>query len=148
MAIDYEGLVQEALRGVVRSILLDVAQNGLEDPSHLYVTFRTDYPGVDLPSFVKDENPEEVTIVLQHQFWDLQVLETGFAVMLSFQDTPYRIRVPFYALLSVMDPGIPFGLQFTPPLLDELLTENSELSSGSEEVAGDNVVSLDAFRRK
>lgn len=155
MAIDYEGFVQEALRGVIRRILSDVARDGLEDPNHFYITFRTDYPGVDLPAFVKEENPEDVTIVLQHQFWDLQVTEEAFTVMLSFQDTPHRVRVPFYTLLSFMDPSIRFGLQFTPPSLEEVggipKTEQAVSSQGPEtplKPMTDNVVSLDAFRRK
>ena len=153
MDIDYEGYVQEALRGVVRRILGDVARDGLEDPTHFYVTFRTDYPGVHLPDFVKEENPEDVTIVLQHQFWDLQVADDAFTVMLSFQDTPFRVRVPFYALLSFMDPSSRFGLQFTPPPLENLgeplLQKASETADGQEEPPQEGkVISLDAFRRK
>jgi hypothetical protein len=145
MTIDYEGLVQEAMRGVVRRILQDVSKTGLEDPNHFYVTFKTDYPGVSLPGFVKDENPEEVTIVLQHQFWDLQVGHDSFSVMLSFQDTPHQVRVPFDALMSFVDPSFRFGLHFTPPVPGEEI----ESPGAPEEVSKKGtVLSLDAFRRK
>jgi len=155
MTIDYERYVQAALQGAVRQILSDVARDGLQEPNHFYVTFRTDYPGVDLPSFVFEENPEDVTIVLQHQFWDLAVTSQAFSVKLYFQDTLYTIRVPFYALVSFMDPGSRFGLQFTPCPLEEL-KENDHLSEKNPSVAWDTasepregkVLSLDAFRRK
>jgi hypothetical protein len=156
MGIDYEGLVQEGLRGVVKRILTDVARDGLEDPNHFYITFRTDYPGVDLPDSVREENPEDVTIVLQHQFWDLEVGDEAFTVMLSFQETPYKVRVPFYTLLSFMDPGLRFGLQFTPPPIENFsdhgvkgpATPLSKKPLPVPVTDGSNVVSLDAFRKK
>jgi len=153
MRIDYERYVQEALQGVVRRILSEVAHSGVKDPHHFYITFRTRYPGVDLPDFVVEENPDDVTIVLQHQFWDLEVTDKAFRVKLYFQEHVYNICVPFYALLSFMDPESRFGLQFTPPSLEELacvvdlpLTPRSE--SLDQTPKEGKVVFLDAFRPK
>ncbi len=147
MAVDYEKLLQDALRGVVRKILKEVAEKGREDPNHFYITLQTTYPGVQLPDFVKEENPEEVTLVLEHQFWDLSVEKDAFTVMLSFQDTPHKVRVPFCALLSFMDPSVRFGLQFTPPSLEDLELTPSDIQEVATDQSG-KVVSLDAFRRK
>ena len=163
MGFDYERIVQDGLRRVVRSVLQEVSQRGLEDPHHFYISFRTDYPGVELPAFVKRANPEEITVVLQHQFWDLSVSDDSFSVVLSFQDTPHKIRVPFYAVLSFMDPGVRFGLHFTPPPPDEaagLATDLDVHAAPATEPAsetpphvpvtdGSNVISLlDRFRKK
>jgi hypothetical protein len=115
MSWDYEEQVQAALRGVVRDVLRQVQEEGLGDQRHFYVSVQTSFPGVEFPGFVQKANPNEITIVLQHQFWDLDVSEEGFSVTLTFQDKPYRVHVPFDALVSFMDPGVQFGLHFTPP---------------------------------
>lgn len=115
MSFDYESLVQEGLRGVVRTLLQKTANNGLPEQHHFYISLRTSYPGVKVPETVKRANPQEVTIVLQHQFWDLKVFENSFSVMLSFQGVPQQVVAPFHALLSFVDPSTRFGLHFTPP---------------------------------
>jgi len=128
MTFQYEHRVQEALRKVVHDILVEVSQKGLPEPHHFYISLRTNYPGVRFPESIKKTNPKEVTVVLQHQFWDLKVDEKGFAVVLTFQDIPQTIYVPFDALLSFMDPGVRFGLHFTPP---PVLQEAGDLNDPS-----------------
>lgn len=151
--MEYEELVQEALRAVVKRVLKHTEENGLSGPHHFYISFATNFPGVEVPDFLRETNPEEVTIVLQHQFWDLKVEESFFTVSLSFQDVPQKIRVPFYALISFMDPGVKFGLQFT-PVLPEILPaglsqENSSIAPPKESSPKEgNVIALDLFRNK
>ena len=113
--IRYDLLVQDALRAVVRRVLTDVARDGLPGEHHLYVSFDTRAPGVRLSPRLKEKYPEEMTIVLQHQFWDLIVAEQFFEVGLSFNGIPERLHVPFDALKGFFDPSVKFGLQFEPP---------------------------------
>ncbi|MCS0503858.1 SspB family protein [Ancylobacter mangrovi] len=112
--IRYDLLVQDALRAVVRRVLNDVAQDGLPGDHHLYISFDTCAPGVRLSPRLKEKYPEEMTIVLQHQFWDLIVSETFFEVGLSFNGIPERLHVPFSSLKGFFDPSVKFGLQFEP----------------------------------
>ena len=110
--IRYDLLAQEALRGVLRRVLADVARNGLPGEHHFYVTFDTGAPGVKASERLKSEHPQEMTIVLQHQFWDLTVTEDGFEVGLSFKGIPERLEIPFEAVKGFFDPSVQFGLQF------------------------------------
>ena len=115
MAIDhirYDVLAQAALRGVVRTVLADVAQRGLPGEHHFKITFATGAPGVRLSERMRAEYPHEMTIVLQHQFWDLTVGEDLFEVGLSFGGIPERITVPFAAVTAFLDPAVQFGFQF------------------------------------
>ncbi|MBS9479151.1 hypothetical protein KIP89_18750 [Ancylobacter sp. VKM B-3255] len=112
--IRYDLLVQDALRAVVRRVLTDVARDGLPGDHHLYVSFDTTAPGVRLSPRLKERYPEEMTIVLQHQFWDLIVTEPYFEVGLSFNGIPERLHVPFDSLKGFFDPSVKFGLQFEP----------------------------------
>lgn len=112
---DYPRMIHEALRGVVRLALTEVAEDGLEGDHHFYVGFRTDHPGVRMPGFLQKLHPEEITIILQNQFWDLVVEEDAFAVTLTFDGRRHRITVPFAAIESFADPGAPFGLRFDVP---------------------------------
>ncbi len=112
--IRYDLLVQDALRSVVRRVLTDVARDGLPGDHHLYVSFDTRASGVRLSPRLKERYPEEMTIVLQHQFWDLIVSELFFEVGLSFNGIPERLHVPFAALKGFFDPSVKFGLQFEP----------------------------------
>lgn len=111
--IDYGQLVEAALRTVVRDVLRQFAAGEVPPPHHFYVTFRTDHPGVQIPDYLHSRYPSEMTIVLQHQFWDLTVEDNGFGVTLSFNDQPERLVIPFEALRVFADPGVEFGLQFT-----------------------------------
>ena len=105
-------LVQEALRGVVRQVLSDVARNGLQGEHHFFITFKTDTPGLRLSGRMRERYPDEMTVILQHQFWGLSVMEAGFEVGLSFNGTPERLFVPFSAITMFQDPSVTFGLKF------------------------------------
>jgi uncharacterized protein len=113
--IDYEGLAQEAMRGVVRKVLARAAKSGLPGDHHFYVSFDTEAPGVSLSRRLKEKYPHEMTIVLQHRFWDLIVSEDRFEVKLTFDGIPERLIVPFDALKVFFDPSVRFGLQFEDP---------------------------------
>jgi hypothetical protein len=108
----YDLMVQEALKGVVRKILTEAGRDGLPGDHHFYVTFRSTAPGVRLSQRLRDKHPEEMTIVLQHQFWDLNVSEHSFEVGLSFSGVPERLLVPFDAITTFFDPSVQFGLKF------------------------------------
>ena len=110
--IRYDLLVQEALKGVVRKVLTDATVTGLPGDHHFYVSFRTNDPGVRISQRLREKYPEEMTIVLQHQFWDLAVTEHTFEVGLSFSGIPERLLVPFDALTGFFDPSVQFGLKF------------------------------------
>lgn len=112
--IRYDVLVQEALRGVVRKVLTEAAQAGLPGEHHFYIAFDTAAPGVRISSRIRQKYPEEMTIVLQHQFWDFVVSDTHFEVSLSFGGIPERLVVPFTAVKGFFDPSVQFGLQFDP----------------------------------
>ncbi len=110
--IRYDLLVQDALRNVVRKVLGDAARDGLAGEHHFYVSFRTDYPGVRISQRLREKYPQDMTIVLQHQFWDLGVTEHTFEVGLSFSGVPERLLVPFEAVTGFFDPSVQFGLKF------------------------------------
>jgi len=115
MAVDhirYDILAQEALRGVVQKVLVDVAKNGLPGEHHFYISFDTRADGVRLSPRMLAQYPEEITVVLQHQFWDLVVTEERFEVGMSFGGIPERLNVPFAAVKGFFDPSVQFGLQF------------------------------------
>lgn len=112
--IRYDLLVQDALRGMVRDLLTKVARDGLPGDHHFFISFKTHAPGVQLSSRMKARYPEEIRIVLQHQFWDLTVSDKQFEVGLSFSNIPERLIVPFTALTGFHDPTVPFMLKFEP----------------------------------
>jgi hypothetical protein len=115
MAVDhirYDILAQEALRGVVQTVLKDSAKNGLPGDHHFYITFETRAEGVRLPPRLLAQFPEAMTIVLQHQFWDLVVSDTGFEVGMSFGGIPERLTVTFASIKEFVDPSVPFGVKF------------------------------------
>src|SRR5262249_55876316 len=108
----YDRMVEDALRGVVRRALLEVSKSGLPGDHHFYLTFRTGENGVQIAPALKSQYPKEMTIVLQHQFWGLEVNEEGFAVTLSFGGKHERLVVPYRSIVSFADPSVKFGLQF------------------------------------
>jgi uncharacterized protein len=110
--IRYDILAQAALRGVVRTVLADVAKKGLPGEHHFKITFATTAPGVRLSERMRGQYPDAMTIVLQHQFWDLAVDDSGFEVGLSFGGVPERVAVPFDAVTAFFDPAVQFGFQF------------------------------------
>jgi len=110
--IDYPALIQEALRDAVRRVLEQVAEHGLPGEHHFYIGFRTDFPGVEVPRFAREQYPQEMTIILQHQFWGLEVTPEAFSVVLTFGGSRHRLTVPFAALTTFADPSADFGLRF------------------------------------
>ena len=108
----YDALVDDALRSVVRRVLTQVAEKGLPGSHHFYISFRSTDPGVQLPDYLRAKYPEEMTIVLQHQYWDLIIGSNHFEVTVSFNKQQERIKVPFSALSAFVDPSVRFGLQF------------------------------------
>jgi hypothetical protein len=111
--VRYDILAQNALRGVVRTVMADAAKKGLIGDHHFKISFDTTASGVKLPQRLHEQYPQEMTIVLQHQFWDLEVSDEAFEVGLSFGGIPERLRVPFEAIVGFFDPSVNFGLQFT-----------------------------------
>ena len=111
--IRYDLLVQDAFRGIFRKVLTDAATQGLPGEHHFYITFKTHAPGVSLSDRLKAEYPEQMTIILQHQFWDLKVHDSGFEVGLSFRRIPEKLEIPFAAVTGFFDPSVNFGAEFT-----------------------------------
>ncbi|RMF09161.1 MAG: hypothetical protein D6763_08295 [Alphaproteobacteria bacterium] len=160
----YDEMVQKALLGVVREVLEDTARHGLSGSHHFYIAFRTDHPGVSIPNDLRERYKEEMTIVLQNQFWDLKVEADHFEVGLSFNRKPAVLRVPFDAVTGFLDPSVEFGLQFqrqeAEPAHDDGEPAGNP-SAGTDKTPGSgdtpvdaedsgepNVVTLDAFRKK
>jgi len=166
--IRYDILAQDALRGVIRKVLAEVAATGhLPGDHHFFITFLTGAPGVRLSQHLKAKYPEQMTIVVQHQFWDLKVSEAGFEIGLSFSDTPEKLVIPFNAIRGFYDPSVNFELEFDVAAGEEEEAESAEItaypasevddSSSEPEVeksgdgqkgGGASVVSLDSFRKK
>ena len=152
-AFRYDKMVERALRGVVRQALEEVVKDGLIDDHHFYITFFTDFKDVKLPNYLKERYPGEMTIVLQHQFYDLEVDAEKFTVMLSFNNVPERLTIPLTAITIFADPSVNFALQFQ-PLSEEdddeihFEAEELELDKDDKQKKKGEVVSLDSFRKK
>ena len=157
--MDYPAMIDEAMRGVVRKALQQVAADGLPGEHHFYVSFLTTFPGVRISPQLMDRFPQEMTIVVQHQFWDLRIDPDQFSLMLSFNNIPEKLIIPFAALTAFADPSIKFGLQFhtrrqsNPAALFEASFEPTPLKPDNlgDDTAAENtaqVISLDAFRKK
>jgi hypothetical protein len=147
----YDKMVEDALRGVVRQALARIAADGLPDPHSFYITFRTRFPGIILPDFLLARYPDEMTIVLEHQFWNLTVTESLFSVGLSFQGRAEILTIPFDAILSFSDPAVKFVLQFQAADADSDESEATPPTDQPSEPPPDKsaaVVTLDAFRKK
>lgn len=169
--IRYDILVQNALRGVIRKVLSEVEKTGLPGNHHFFITFVTTAPGVRISNRIREQYPEQMTIVLQHQFWDLEIGETGFGIGLSFSDVPEKLYVPYAAVRGFYDPSVNFELEFDvadgdaeasddgaanadepsaakpAPTESETVTE-APATDGEDEDGTADVVSLDAFRKK
>ncbi|MDD7910344.1 ClpXP protease specificity-enhancing factor SspB [Pseudovibrio exalbescens] len=126
--IRYDIIIQDALRGAVRKILTEVNRAGLPGEHHFYIAFETTAPGVKISTRLKERYPKEMTIVLQHQFWDLQVTEHAFEVGLSFGGVPERLYVPFAAIKGFFDPSVQFALEFEPGKTAEELPEEFRIA--------------------
>lgn len=154
--IGYDQLTQDAMRDVVRAALKRAASpRGLPGRHHFYITFRTTAPGVILPDHLAGRYPEEMTIVLEHQFWDLEVQNDKFRVILKFAGQPHPIVIPFAALTRFYDPSVRFGLQFEQAMEHGLEANGEAATAAAPEPAPEEdeaprgaVVSLDAFRKK
>ena len=137
--INYDDLIKKALKNVVKDALKFAQKNGV-DKNHFYITFRTDAKGVELPSLLKEQYPKSMTIVLQHQFENLEVNNDGFCVDLSFSGVPYSLKITFASITYFADPYARFGLSFE-NLEDEEEKEDKQKSPAE-------VISIDSFRKK
>jgi hypothetical protein len=166
--IRYDVLARDALRGVLRRVLMDAAEHGLPGEHHFYITFQSTADGVKLSPRLMAQYPEEMTVILQHQFWDLVVTEDRFEVGLSFGGVPERLVVPFSSIKSFLDPSVQFGLQFetaetaadtapvnlpAAPAPSALTTsaatpETTDDEPPAKPSEGAEVVRLDRFRKK
>ncbi len=152
-AFRYDKMVERALRGVVQQALQEVVDDGLVEDHHFYITFFTEHPGVKIPSYLKERYPGEMTIVLQHQFYDLEVDVERFTVMLSFNNVPERLTIPLAAVTIFADPSVNFALQFQ-PLSEEddeeihFEAEELDLDKDDKQKKKGEVISLDSFRKK
>ena len=160
----YDRMVERALRTVVREALIEAAEHGLPGEHHFYVTFSTHYPGVTIPDYLRTQYPQEMTIVIQYQFYALTVDRDQFSVTLSFNNARERLTVPFAAVTTFADPAVNFALQFQATTLDEADGQAGMLDDepGAGADAGDTVsdpsaaasededkvVTLDQFRKK
>lgn len=147
----YDKMVEAALRGVVREALARAATKGLPGAHHFYITFRTRFPGLALPDYLAERYPEEMTVVLEHQFWDLEVVEDRFSVTLSFQNRPERLVIPFEAITAFADPAVKFGLQFQGSAGEGDAAPAAPAGPATAEAKAEKpgeVVALDAFRKK
>ena len=151
--IPYDEIVQEALRDVVGRVLGEVERSGgLPGDHHFYITFKTRLPGVSIPKHLSEKFPEEMTIVLQHRFWDLKVGNDSFSVGLSFGGVPSTLHVPFAAVTDFVDPAVDFSLKFQANAA-EMVHEEHEAPENDEPEAearddGSNVVNVDFTRKK
>ncbi|MFD1328538.1 SspB family protein [Mycoplana ramosa] len=166
--IRYDILAQDALRSVIRKVLSEVAATGhLPGDHHFFITFLTGAPGVRISQHLKSKYPEQMTIVVQHQFWDLKVTESQFEIGLSFSDTPEKLVIPFNAIRGFYDPSVSFELEFDVAAGEEEENDAAEVTAYPAEKAeeavdetpnaggdddgkkpGGSVVSLDSFRKK
>jgi hypothetical protein len=152
--IDYPAILQDALRDAVRRVLEQVAEHGLPGEHHLYIGFRTSFPGVEAPRFLRDQFPEEATVILQHQFWGLDVTPDAFSVILAFGGSKQRILVPFAALTAFADPSANFGLRFEATPASAIPESAPEPTSGEEKPAAPEpsrsgeVIRFDRSRRR
>ena len=148
--VPYQDMMERALRGVMRDALALVEEEGLPGNHHYYVSFLTQHEGVTIPDRLRARYPDEMTIVLQHQFWGLETAEDGFSVTLSFGGRSERLTVPFEAVTAFVDPAVDFGLRFGPELGEEDAdrTEAGTEDGGEDAVADSpTVVTLDKFRK-
>lgn len=161
--IRYDKMVEKALRGVVTQALDHVVKNGLPNDHHFYITFMTDFPGVEMPPYLREQYPEEMTIVLQYQFYGLEAHEDRFQVTLSFNNVPERLVIPTEAVTIFADPSVNFALQFQP--MEDVEEDEDDLppppppsktgknDTGKKPVKGKKdeagkVIALDNFRKK
>ena len=156
--INYGNLMHDAMRSLIRNVLLDVKDNGLPGAHHFFITFDTSHPDAELADWLSDRYPDEMTVVMQHWYDGLDVTEDGFSITLNFGDAPEPLYVPYDAIRTFVDPSVEFGLRFeqkdedtkakaetaTKPLPQ---TEESELEVEEAPTKAAEIVSLDSFRK-
>ena len=151
--IDYGGLMHRAMRGLIQDVLNDVSENGLPGQHHFFITFDTMHPDVEIADWLSDRYPDEMTIVMQHWFDNLDVTDEGFSVTLNFGDSPEPLYVPYDAIRTFVDPSVEFGLRFETQDDEDELDEDDAPEPESIEVEEDEapkdaeIVSLDSFRK-
>ena len=153
--LDYGSLMHRAMRGLIFDVLEQVRDHGLPGNHHFFITFDTTHPDVQLANWLKDRYPEEMTVVIQHWFDNLEVREDGFSITLNFGDQPEPIQIPFDAIQTFVDPSVEFGLRFENQDMDEDEEEADETEPSAEATETSDaeprqeaeVVSLDQFRR-
>jgi hypothetical protein len=144
--IPYDEIVQDALRSVVRRVLDRIdAEGGLPGSHHFYIAFRTRFPGVEMPKHLMERYPEEMTIVIQHRYWDLAIDDEKFQIGLSFNQVPAKLVIPFDAVTGFVDPAVNFALQFQPKEGEAVIEAEAPPPPVED---GSNVVTLDRFRKK
>jgi hypothetical protein len=157
--LPYPQLIDQAMRDVVRETLKRVSSSGLPGDHHFYISYSTTHPGVRMSEQLRARYPKEITIVMQHQFWDFHVEDQRFHVTLSFGGIPEKLTVPFSALINFADPSVKFGLQFQQAVVFDSENSNSPqlaleeltpitLESENDEPDAEKVISLEAFRKK
>ncbi|MEL7445199.1 MAG: ClpXP protease specificity-enhancing factor SspB [Pseudomonadota bacterium] len=157
--IPYDEIVQEALRAVVGRVLGEIQHGGGELPGthHFYITFKTGAPNVSIPTHLRERFPDEMTIVLQNKFWELEVREDGFSVGLSFNQIPAKLSIPFAAITAFVDPAVDFGLQFQASVSEMAPEEHEDAENDLQDGEGptndgtddgSNVVTVDFGRKK
>mgnify|MGYP001057152977 CR=1 FL=1 len=156
--IDYGNLMHSAMRGLIRTVLQDISDNGLPGNHHFFITFDTDHPDVELADWLSDRYPGEMTVVMQHWFDNLTVDEEGFAVTLNFGDSPEPLYIPYDAIRTFVDPSVEFGLRFesaeedneisaTLPEADTPPEPEASAPAPAPKKKDADVVSLDSFRK-
>ena len=155
--IDYGNLMHAAMRGLIKTVLQDVAENGLPGNHHFFITFDTSHPDAELADWLSDRYPGEMTVVMQHWFDNLEIGKDGFSITLNFGDSPEPLYIPFDAIRTFVDPSVEFGLRFETPESDDTTTEQpSPMPINTDHVvetdhpeagADAEIVSLDSFRK-
>jgi uncharacterized protein len=150
-SIDYGTLMHRALRGLIQTVLSDVARDGLPGAHHFFITFDTTYPGVELADWLRDRYPTEMTVVIQHWYENLTVTDEGFGVTLNFGNNPEPMLIPFDAVRTFVDPSVEFGLRFETQSSDdedEEEGEDADIEAPEDTTRHEaQVVSLDQFRK-
>jgi hypothetical protein len=146
--LDYGSMMHRAMRGLIKEVLEQVADSGLPGEHHFFITFDTGHPDVQLAQWLHDRYPEDMTVVVQHWFDDLRVLEDGFHITLNFGDEPEPMYIPYDAIITFVDPSVEFGLRFETHDIEDEDEDDTEIEDTQSEKQGDaDVVSLDQFRK-
>ena len=150
--IDYGNLMHRAMRGLIQDVLNDVAKNGLPGEHHFFITFDTMHPDVEIADWLSDRYPDEMTVVMQHWFDNLEITNEGFSVTLNFGDSPEPLYIPYDAIRTFVDPSVEFGLRFETQDDDDDVDETPDSDTSSkletkDDTGAAEIVSLDSFRK-